>query len=452
MTAVSDTPKQESKVFAGLQRLGRSLMLPIAVLPAAGILLRLGQDDLLGRFSAMENTASVISAAGQAVFTWLPLIFAVGIAIGWAKKADGSTALAAVVGYMVINGVFEAMSPIVLEGKTDPKGAQALINYGVLGGIVMGLLSAILWQRYYRTKLPDYLGFFNGRRLVPILTAFTGLTVGVAMSFAYPAFNSALTWVGEGVADNSVVGGGIYGAANRLLIPTGLHHILNSTVWFLVGDYTDASGELVRGDLNRFFAGDPSAGTFMTGFFPIMMFALPAAALAIWRNARPSQKKLVGGIMLSTGLTAFVTGITEPLEFSFMFVAWPLYVVHALLTGTSLALVNALGIHDGFTFSAGAIDYLLNFGKATNAWMLIPIGLGYAVIYYVLFSFVIKKWNLRTPGREAETDVEVGAPDTAVLEAETAATATGDTRTDAPSVAEVETDLHKKLDKKPEGE
>jgi PTS system N-acetylglucosamine-specific IIC component len=342
------------------------------------------------------------------VFTWLPLIFAVGIAIGWAKKADGSTALAAVVGYMVINGVFEAMSPVVLEGKTDPNGDQALINYGVLAGIVMGLLSAILWQRFYRTKLPDYLGFFNGRRLVPILTAVTGLVVGVLMAFLYPAFNSALTWVGESVAENSVVGGGIYGMANRLLIPTGLHHILNSTVWFLVGDYQNASGELVRGDLNRFFAGDPSAGIFMTGFFPIMMFALPAAALAIWRNARPSQKKVVGGIMLSTALTAFLTGITEPLEFAFMFVAWPLYLIHAFLTGTSMALVNALGIHDGFTFSAGFFDYVLNFGKATNAWMLIPIGLGYAVIYYVLFSFVIKKWNLRTPGREddAETNAD----------------------------------------------
>ncbi|MDI9952034.1 MULTISPECIES: PTS transporter subunit EIIC [Rhodococcus] len=410
MTVV-DSPKKESAVFAGLQRLGRSLMLPIAVLPAAGILLRLGQDDLLGRFDSMHTAASVISAAGQAVFTWLPLIFAVGIAIGWAKKADGSTALAAVVGYMVINGVFEAMSPVVLEGKTDPNGDQALINYGVLAGIVMGLLSAILWQRFYRTKLPDYLGFFNGRRLVPILTAVTGLVVGVLMAFLYPAFNSALTWVGETVAENSVVGGGVYGMANRLLIPTGLHHILNSTVWFLVGDYQDASGELVRGDLNRFFAGDPSAGIFMTGFFPIMMFALPAAALAIWRNARPSQKKVVGGIMLSTALTAFLTGITEPLEFAFMFVAWPLYLIHAFLTGTSMALVNALGIHDGFTFSAGFFDYVLNFGKATNAWMLIPIGLGYAVIYYVLFSFVIKKWNLRTPGREddAETNADTNA-------------------------------------------
>ncbi|MEV0948242.1 PTS transporter subunit EIIC [Rhodococcus sp. NPDC049939] len=412
------SPKKESTVFAGFQRLGRSLMLPIAVLPAAGILLRLGQDDLLGRFAPLQTAATIISAAGQSVFTWLPLIFAVGIAIGWAKKADGSTALAAVVGYMVVNGVFEAMSPVVLAGQTDPNGDQALIDYGVLGGIVMGLLSAVLWQRFYRTKLPEYLGFFNGRRLVPILTAVTGLAVGVLMAFLYPAFNSGLTWVGETVAENSVVGGGIYGMVNRLLLSTGLHHILNSTVWFLVGDYHNANGDLVRGDLNRFFAGDPSAGVFMTGFFPIMMFALPAAALAIWRSAKPSQKKVVGGVMLSTALTAFLTGITEPLEFAFMFVAWPLYLIHAFLTGTSMALVNALGIHDGFTFSAGLIDYLLNFGKATNAWMLIPIGLGYAAIYFLLFSFVIKKWNLRTPGREDEAEIESSATDLDVEQAE----------------------------------
>ncbi|MGK8464496.1 PTS transporter subunit EIIC [Nocardia cyriacigeorgica] len=433
MTVV-DTPKKESATFAGLQRLGRSLMLPIAVLPAAGILLRLGQDDLLGRFSALASAASVASAAGQAVFTWLPLIFAVGIAIGWAKKSDGSTALAAVVGYLVVDGVFGAMSPIVLEGETDPKGGQAMIDYGVLAGIVMGLLSALLWQRFYRTKLPDYLGFFNGRRLVPILTAVTGLVIGVVMAFAYPLFNAGLTWVGETVAENSVLGGGIYGTANRLLIPTGLHHILNTTVWFLIGDYENAQGEIVRGDLNRFFAGDPSAGTFMTGFFPIMMFALPAAALAIWRNARPSQRKLVGGIMLSTALTAFLTGITEPLEFSFMFVAWPLYVVHAILTGTSHALVNALGIHDGFTFSAGFIDYALNFGKATDAWLLIPIGLGYAVIYYLLFSFVIKKWNLRTPGREADTDDETRGTATEPVAHPAATTESGGNSDGGPDV------------------
>ncbi|MDQ4504210.1 PTS transporter subunit EIIC [Sinomonas sp. ASV322] len=392
--------KKPNAVFATLQRLGRTLMLPIAVLPAAGILLRLGQADLLGAIPGFSAGAAVISAAGSAVFSWLPLIFAVGIAIGWAKKADGSTALAAVVGYMVIDGVFKAMSPVVLAGQVDPAGKPAAINYGVLAGIIVGLLSAGLWQRFYRTKLPDFLGFFSGRRLVPILTSVTSLVVGVVLSFLYPLFNAALSWVGTAVASNTVVGGGVYGFANRMLIPAGLHHILNSMVWFLVGDYTNAAGTLVRGDLNRFFAGDPTAGTFMTGFFPIMMFGLPAAALAIWRHAKPSQRKIVGGIMLSTALTAFLTGITEPIEYSFMFVAFPLYIIHAALTGTSLALVNLLGIHDGFTFSAGLIDFILNFGKAHNAWLLIPIGLAYAAIYYFLFSFVIKRWNLRTPGRE----------------------------------------------------
>ncbi|WP_405493816.1 PTS transporter subunit EIIC [Nocardia sp. NBC_00511] len=385
--------------LSGLQKLGRSLMLPIATLPAAGLLLRLGQADMLGRWTATKTVADVIGGAGGALIDNLPLLFAVGIAIGWAKKADGSTALAAVVGYLALGGVFKAMSPVVLAGKVDAKGAPALVNFGVLGGIVMGLTAAILWQRYHRVQLPDYLGFFSGRRLIPILTAVAAVFIGVIMSFIYPAFNSGLTWLGNTVADNAVAGGGIFGFVNRLLLPLGLHHILNSVVWFIIGDYDGK-----HGDISRFLAGDPSAGTFMTGFFPIMMFGLPAAALAIWRNAKPSQKKLVGGIMLSAGLTAFVTGITEPLEFSFIFVAWPLLLIHAVFTGSALALTNALGIHDGFTFSAGAIDYLLNFGKAQHPLWLIPIGLGYAALYYFTFSFIIKRWNLATPGREPDDD------------------------------------------------
>ncbi|WP_232851541.1 PTS transporter subunit EIIC [Nocardia acididurans] len=385
--------------LSGLQKLGRSLMLPIATLPAAGLLLRLGQDDMLGRWSATKTVADILAGAGGALLDALPLLFAVGIAIGWAKKSDGSTALAAVVGYLALGGVFKAMSPVVLEGKLDAKGSQLMINFGVLGGIVMGITAAVLWTRFHRTQLPDYLGFFSGRRLVPILTACAAVVIGVVMAFIYPAFNSGLTWLGNTVADNSVAGGGIFGFANRLLLPLGLHHILNSVVWFVIGDYNG-----VHGDIPRFLAGDPTAGTFMTGFFPIMMFGLPAAALAIWRNAKPENRKMVGGIMLSTGLTAFVTGITEPLEFAFIFVAWPLLLIHAIFTGSALALTNWLGIHDGFTFSAGAIDYLLNFGKATHPLLLIPIGLGYAVLYYVTFSFIIKRWNLPTPGREPEAD------------------------------------------------
>ncbi|YCH15201.1 PTS transporter subunit EIIC [Arthrobacter sp. D1-17] len=381
-----------------MQRFGRSLMLPIAALPAAALLLRLGQDDLLGRFESLATVAQVIGAAGGALFENLPLLFAVGISFGFAKKGDGSTALAAVVGYLVLINVFKVMAPLVL-GPAPEGGEDPVINYGVLAGIVMGLTTAWLWQKFHRTTLPDWLGFFAGRRLVPILTSFAAIVIGVVMALLYPFFNTGLTAVGNAVADNTVVGGGIYGTLNRLLIPLGLHHILNSIVWFIIGDYNGT-----HGDLNRFFAGDPSAGVFMAGFFPIMMFALPAAALAIWHEAKPSQKKVVGGVMLSTGLTAFLTGITEPLEFSFMFVAWPLYLVHALLTGTSMMLVNFLGIHHGFGFSAGAIDYLLNFGIAQNPLLLVPIGLGYAAIYYVVFRFVIRRWNLRTMGREDETD------------------------------------------------
>ena len=390
--------KGSGKALQNMQRFGRSLMLPIAALPAAALLLRLGQDDLLGRFEGLTTVAQVIGAAGGALFENLPLLFAVGISFGFAKKGDGSTALAAVVGFLVLINVFKVMAPLVL-GAAPEGGEDPVINYGVLAGIVMGLTTAWLWQKFHRTTLPDWLGFFAGRRLVPILTSFAAIVIGVIMALIYPFFNTGLTAVGNAVADNTVVGSGIYGTLNRLLIPLGLHHILNSIVWFIIGDYNGA-----HGDLNRFFAGDPSAGVFMAGFFPIMMFALPAAALAIWHEAKPSQKKIVGGVMLSTGLTAFLTGITEPLEFSFMFVAWPLYLVHAVLTGTSMMLVNFLGIHHGFGFSAGAIDYLLNFGIAQNPLWLIPIGLGYAAVYYVVFRFVIRRWNLRTMGREDETD------------------------------------------------
>lgn len=383
--------------LAAFQRIGRSLMLPIAVLPAAALLLRLGQDDLLGGVAVLENVAAVIGAAGGALFDNLPLLFAVGVAVGYAKKADGSTALAAVVGFLVLDGVFQEMGPLISDDADNP----VEINYGVLAGILMGVLSAVLWQRFYRIKLPPYLAFFGGRRFVPIITAVAGLVLGVVLGLLYPVFNAGLTSFGEWITGSSVIGAGVYGVVNRLLIPLGLHHIINSVVWFVVGDYEQA-----HGDLNRFFAGDPEAGVFMTGFFPIMMFALPAAAIAIWCEARPSQRKVVGGIMFSAALTSFLTGVTEPLEFAFMFVAWPLYVLHAVLTGTSMMVVNALDIHHGFGFSAGAIDYLLNFGLATNALLLIPIGLAYAVLYFVSFRFVIRKWNLRTPGREEDESAE----------------------------------------------
>jgi N-acetylglucosamine PTS system EIICBA or EIICB component len=398
--------------LAPVQKFGRSLMLPIAALPVAALLLRFGSDDLLGVDGlGWVKVASVVGAAGNGLFANLPILFAVGIAIGMAKKADGSTALAAVVGYLVFKSVGDAMSPFVLDPAA--KGAeQELINFGVLGGIVMGLVSAYLWQRYHRVSLPPYLAFFGGRRFVPIITSLAAVVISVLMSFVYQYFDTGITNLGEWVTDNDVIGGFVYGTLNRLLIPLGLHHILNNPPWLVFGSYTDTHGAVWHGDIQRFLHGDPTAGAFMTGFFPIMMFALPAAALAIWHEARPEHKKAVGGIMLSAALCSFLTGITEPLEFAFMFVAWPLYILHALLTGTSLALVNALDIKDGFGFSAGLFDYLLNYNIATKPLLLIVIGLGYALVYYFSFRFVIRWWNLKTPGREDEGEESAALADT----------------------------------------
>jgi PTS system N-acetylglucosamine-specific IIC component len=407
--ASADVSEKRRLNLAPVQKFGRSLMLPIAALPAAALLLRLGTPELLGADGlGWVDFSAIVGAAGGALFANLPLLFAVGVAIGMAKKADGSTALAAVVGYLVFKAVGDAMSPMVL-GAAGEGEAQELINYGVLGGIVMGLVTAYLWQRYHRIKLPDYLAFFGGRRFVPIITAMAAILISVLMNLVYQGFDNGITSLGEWVTENDVLGGFVYGTLNRLLIPLGLHHVLNNPPWFLFGEYQG-----VTGDIPRFLAGDPTAGAFMTGFFPIMMFALPAAAIAIWHEAKPQHKKAVGGIMLSAALTSFLTGITEPLEFAFMFVAWPLYVIHALLTGTSLALVNALGIKDGFGFSAGLFDYALNFNIATDPLLLIPIGLGYAVVYYFLFRFVIRRWNLRTPGREEEGEESIVVADASV--------------------------------------
>lgn len=389
--------KKRRPSLAPIQKFGRSLMLPIAVLPAAGLLLRLGQPDLLGADGlGWDSVAAVIGAAGNAAFANLPLLFAVGVAIGIAKKADGSTALSAVMGYLVFTGVTDALSPMVL-GEDG-----GLVNYSVLGGIIMGLVSGWLWQKYHRISLPPYLAFFGGRRFVPMVTSLAGLLIGTGMALIYPVFNTGLTNVGTWVAGSTVLGGFVYGTLNRLLIPLGLHHVLNSVPWFIIGDYT-AGGEVYHGDIARFLHGDPTAGAFMTGFFPIFMFALPAAALAIYQEARPGQRRIVGGIMFSAALTAFLTGVTEPLEFSFMFVAFPLYAIHAVLTGSSMAIANALGIHDGFSFSAGFFDFVLNWNIATKPALLLVMGAAYAVIYYFLFRFAIRKWNLRTPGRDEES-------------------------------------------------
>ena len=407
MTTVAETKQKRGfPGLAQLQRMGRSLMLPIASLPAAALLLRLGQDDMLGAIQVqwVQYAADVLGAAGSALIDNLPVLFALGVAVGYARKSDGTTGLAALIGYLVFTGVTDALSPAIGLGL-DENGEQVLINYGVLGGIVIGLTAALLYQKFYRIKLPAYLAFFGGRRFVPIITAGVSVLIGVVASVVYPAFDWLINdQIGSFVTGSTVIGGFIFGTVNRLLLPFGLHHLLNSLPWFQFGSFTGADGTVAHGDIARFLAGDPTAGTFMTGFFPIMMFALPAAALAMIHTAKPQNRKVIGGVLGSAALVAFVTGVTEPLEYAFVYVAYPLYAIHAVLTGSSMALVNALGIRDGFGFSAGAIDYLLNFRIAEMPLLLILIGLGYAVIYYFLFRFVITKWNLKTPGREDDPE------------------------------------------------
>ncbi|MYZ39579.1 MULTISPECIES: PTS transporter subunit EIIC [unclassified Streptomyces] len=400
--------RKSNRAMAVMQRIGRSLMLPVAVLPAGALLVRLGNTDMLGRESFpafITKIAGFMAAGGNAILDNMPLLFAVGIAIGFAKKSDGSTALAAVTGYLVFKNVLGTFTDSNLpQVATAVNGkvvmVDAPVDAKVLGGVVMGIVVALLYQRFYRTKLPDWAGFFGGRRLVPILSAFAGLIIGIVFGYIWPVLGTGLHNLGEWLVGSGAVGAGIFGIANRALIPVGMHHLLNSFPWFQAGTYEGKSG-----DINRFLAGDPTAGQFMTGFFPIMMFALPAACLAITHCARPERRKAVGGMMLSLALTAFVTGVTEPIEFTFMFIAPALYAIHAVLTGVSMALTWALGMKDGFGFSAGAVDFGLNLGIATNPWGLVLVGLCFAAVYYALFRFAIVKFNIPTPGRESDEEL-----------------------------------------------
>ncbi|MEY9965799.1 PTS system N-acetylglucosamine-specific IIC component [Streptacidiphilus sp. MAP12-16] len=404
----------------GLQKMGRSLQLPIAVLPAAGILNRLGQDDIHTKWHFPEKLVMVFGGAGGALLNGslgLPLLFAVGVAIGMAKKADGSTALAAVAGFLVYYNILQTFAmctaPAVLKNGsclTGPKNgpytvaAPVIQNPGVFGGIVIGLLSAWFWQRFHRVKLVDWLGFFNGRRLVPIIMSGVAVVFAVLCLWVWPPIGRGLDSFANGLTGMGSYGAGIFGVANRALLTVGMHQFLNVFFWFQYGNYTKPDGTVVQGDIPRFLAGDPTAGQYTSGFFPIMMFALPAAALAIAHCAKPSRRKEVTGMMISVGLTSLVTGVTEPIEYSFLYIAPVLYGIHAVLTGVSMAVTWGLGVHDGFSFSAGLIDYVINWGLATKPWMIIPIGLVFAAVYYALFRFVITRFNLKTPGREDDAE------------------------------------------------
>ncbi len=373
-----------SKVFNSLQKVGQALMTPIAVMPIAAILLRLGA----GVPGIEGKLAEIMLKAGAGVFDNMALLFAIGIAYGLAKNNNGAAALAGAVGFLVSKNVYLVINPD--------------INTGVFGGIIMGILAGVLYNKYHDIKLPDYLGFFGGKRFVPIITSLVAIIVGLVFGFVWPVVQAGLDGFGNAVVASGGLGQFLYGFLNRLLIPVGLHHVLNSIFWFTHGSFTDAAGTVINGDLLRFLAGDKSAGVFMAGFFPIMMFALPAAGLAFIKTAKKENRKEVAGMIISIALTSFLTGITEPLEFSFMFLAPGLYFFHAVMTGLALVISNALGILHGFGFSAGLIDYLINMNLATKPLLLIPIGLVFGAIYYVVFVFAINKFDLKTPGRTDE--------------------------------------------------
>lgn len=371
------------KAFDKLQIVGKALMLPVAVLPSAAIFLRFGSPDVFD--------IPIVMSAGGALFDNLPIVFAIGIAFGLTKNNcnNGAAGLAGFVCYAVLTAALKSL--------------DTEINMGVFAGLVSGLTAGVLYNRFYKVKLPEFLGFFGGRRFVPIVASFAAIILALIFSVVWSHVQAAINFVGNFVISAGGVGTFVYGVLNRLLIPFGLHHILNNLVYFVFGEFLNpATGEIVRGDLTRFFAGDKTAGIFMSGGFPIMMFGLLAVALAMYRTAKPENRKKVAGALMSMAFTSFLTGITEPIEFSFMFLAPALYVVYAIFLGASMWICYELGILVGCGFSPSMIDLLLNWGISTRPALIIPIGLAFGALYYFVFSCAIVKFNLPTLGRYEE--------------------------------------------------
>lgn len=385
-------------MFNLFQRIGKALMTPIAVLPVAALLLRLGFGDIFD-----GQAASVMKSAGEAIFTHLDLLFGIGIAYGLAKNNDGAAALSGAIGVLIAKSVYESIDNSV--------------NMGVFVGIIIGVLAGTLYNRYHAIKLPEFLGFFSGKRFVAILTALSAIVIGVLAGHFWHYAQGAINSFSNMIIGLEEFGTFLYGVLNRALIPLGLHHILNSVFWFQLGEYAylkDGVQVVANGDLHRFFAGDKSAGVYMSGFYAVMMFGLPAMALAIYFNTPNSYRKKAGAILAGVAFTSFLTGITEPLEFLFFFAAPPLFLLHALLTGLALAAAQALDIHAGFGFSAGFIDYLINYKLATNPLRILPLGIVFAVIYFVTAYYTVKLLKLQIfeetkKGNTVQTDNEVQA-------------------------------------------
>src|SRR6476619_2816728 len=391
--------------FSLLQKIGKCMMLPVSVLPVAGILLGVGSAN----FSFLPESVSLIMAkSGDAIFANLPLLFAIGVAIGLTEN-DGVAALAGTTGYVVFLAALGVCAK--LQGiELKPIMGIPSIETGVFGGIIVGMIAAACFNRFYKIKLPSYLGFFAGKRSVPIITSFAVILVGAVLSFIWPPIGHVIkAFSNWAVHEQPALAFSIYGVVERSLIPFGLHHVWNVPFFFQAGDFVDPStGKEVHGEIARFIAGDRTAGN-MTGGYLFKMWGLPAAAAAITLAARPENRAKVAGVMMSAALTAFLTGITEPIEFAFLFVAPLLYRIHALLAGVAYMLCVLLGIKHGFTFSHGLIDYIVLFPKSHGALWLLVLGPIWAAIYYGIFSFAIRRFNLMTPGREVESETAKAA-------------------------------------------
>lgn len=382
-----------------LQRLGKSLMLPVACLPIGGILMGIGYWIDPAGWGANSLIAMLLIKAGGILIDNMAILFALGVAIGMSKDQEGTSALAAIISWLTIQTMLSAgvLSVVMGVPTEEVPAAFGKINNQFIG-ITCGLISAGCYNKFYQTKMPDFLGFFGGRRFVPIMTVVFTLIACIPLYFVWPVVYNALVWLGESIIGLGAIGAGIYGFLNRLLIPVGLHHALNSVFWFDVANISDIGkfwGTVEGGVLGQ-------TGMYQAGFFPVMMFGLPAAALAMYTTAKTTKRKVAGGILLSAALCSFFTGVTEPLEFSFMFLAPVLYFTHAVLTGISVAIVAALPIRAGFQFSAGFVDWFLSFKApfAMNPLLLIPIGLAFFVVYFLVFRIIIIKMDLKTVGRE----------------------------------------------------
>lgn len=382
-------------LMGNLQQLGRALMLPMVTLPAAAILISLG--SLPWSSAGFGDLGDLLVHAGDTIFTYLPFIFAVGVALGLTNNA-GTAGMAAFVGFLIFQFSIERY-------------AGSEFQPGVPGGIVIGIMAALSYYRFKDIKLPEYIQFFGGPRFVPLFMSFAAVLFAGILIWAGPYLQHALESISAWLLGLGGFGAFLYGMLHRLLVAFGLHHILNNFMWFQVGTYQGANGQVIYGDLPRFFAGDPDAGIYMAGLYPTMMFAIPAIALAIIQEAREDLKPKIRATFLTAALASFLTGVTEPIEFAFLFVAPYLFVVHAVLSGLSMWIAQALDIHHGFSFSAGAIDFIINAHLSKNGYLLIPIGIAYGIVYYFMFRWAIRRYRIPTPGREEGSSLDDWAGD-----------------------------------------